>query len=72
MLVFRSEDHIAKWCKDWRFDRGAVLTLGQCWRLAGTWYGADRRDPAWRRFTVDEAHELFASLGLTVDFWRLA
>jgi hypothetical protein len=71
MLVFRSEDHITKWCKDWRFARGAVLTVGQCWRLADAWYSADRRDSAWRRFTVDEAQEIFSRLGLTGDFWRL-
>ncbi|MBV8264050.1 MAG: hypothetical protein JOY87_09535 [Candidatus Eremiobacteraeota bacterium] len=71
MLVFRSEDHVAKWCEDWRFKRGAMLTLGQCWRLARAWYSADRRDPSWRRFSAREAHEIFTSLELTGDFWRL-
>jgi hypothetical protein len=71
MLVFRSEDHIAKWCSDWRFERGAVLALDTCWRLADAWYSPDRRDPQWRRFSADEAHAIFASLGLTGDFWRL-
>jgi len=71
MLVFRSEDHIAKWCSDWRFERGAVLTLRTCWRLAEAWYSHDRGDPLWRRYTTEEAVNIFERLGLTGDFWRL-
>ena len=71
MLVFRSEGHVAKWCRDWRFDAGAILRLGVCWRLADAWYGPDRRDPNWRRRTAQETKELFGSLGLTDAFWDL-
>jgi hypothetical protein len=71
MLFFRSEEHVDKWCKDWRFERGAVLRLGQCWELAQIWYGADRRDPSWRRYTVQEAQKIFTQLGLTGAFWQL-
>jgi hypothetical protein len=71
MLLFRSEEHVDKWCRDWRFERGAVVRLGGCWRLAHEWYAADRRDPNWRRRTADEAQALFTELGLTAPFWRL-
>ena len=71
MLFFRSEEHVEKWCRDWRFARGAVLTLGLCWRLAHAWYAADRRDPQWRRRTAGEAQSLFKELGLTSPFWSL-
>jgi len=71
MLFFRSEEHVEKWCRDWKFDRGAMLRLGQCWQLAKIWYGADRRDPNWRRYTPDEAQKIFADLGLTSEFWNL-
>ena len=71
MLLFRSEEHVDKWCADWRFSRGAVLTLERCWRLAAAWYSADRRDPQWRRATAAQAQALFASLGLTSPFWNL-
>ena len=70
MLIFRSEEHIEKWSKDWRLPLGAVLSLEQAWKLADAWY-RDRLSPDWRRRTVDEAHELFRSLGLTSEFWRL-
>jgi hypothetical protein len=71
MLLFRSEEHMDKWCGDWRLKRGAVLTLGLCWRLAEAWYSADRRDPNWRRRTPDEAQALFNELGLTSSFWKI-
>jgi hypothetical protein len=71
MLFFRSEEHVDRWCAQWRLSRGAVLTLGQGWRLAQAWFGEDRRIPQWRRRTVDETEALFAELGLTGDFWAL-
>jgi Alkylmercury lyase len=71
MLIFRSEEHIEKWCKAWRLPFGAVLSLEQAWKLADAWY-RDRLSPDWRRRTVYEAHVLFRSLGLTSEFWRLA
>ncbi len=71
MLLFRSEEHVDRWCAAWRLERGAVLSLEQGWNLAQAWYGADRRDPAWRRRTVDETEALFAELGLTSAFWSL-
>jgi hypothetical protein len=45
--------------------------MEQAWKLADAWY-RDRLSSDWRRRTVDEAHELFRSLGLTSEFWRLA
>jgi hypothetical protein len=71
MLFFRSEDHIRRWCQAWRFSRGGVLSLQTGWQLAHAWYSPDRREPEWRRRTVEEAEELFAKLGLTDPFWSL-
>jgi len=67
MLLFRSEEHLARWSG----PRGETLPLDTAWRLARAWFGVDRRLPEWRRRTPDEIRELFASLGLTSDFWRL-
>jgi hypothetical protein len=71
MLIFRSEDHIDRWCKAWRLERGEMLSVERTWQLADAWY-RDRMKADWRRRTVDEAHELFRSLGLTTDFWRFS
>ena len=71
MLLFRSEEHIDRWCESWRLPRGGTMALDTGWKLARAWYGSDRRDATWRRRSVDEAEALFADLGLTGDFWRL-
>jgi hypothetical protein len=71
MLLFRSEEHVNRWCAAWRQPLGALLTPEQAWRLAYAWYSPDRRDPAWRRFTLDETEALLRQLGLTDPFWNL-
>lgn len=71
MLLFRSEVHVDHWCSSWGQPRGALLTLEQAWGLASGWYSDDRRDPMWRRKTLDEIEPLFAELGLTSEFWSL-
>ena len=71
MLLFRDEEHVDRWCEQWHLPHGASLTLETAWPLAQAWHGPDRRDPEWRRRTVDETEALFASLSLTGEFWRL-
>jgi hypothetical protein len=71
MLLFRSEEHVDRWCGSWGLPRGATLSPQQTWRLAHAWYSADRRDPAWRRRTVEETESLLTSLDLTGAFWNL-
>jgi Alkylmercury lyase len=71
MLAFRSGTHVGRWCETRRIPRGAVFPLEQAWRLAQAWY-ADRLSPGWRRRTAEEAEAVFASIGLTGEFWRLA
>jgi hypothetical protein len=71
MLLFRDEEHVARWCRQWQIEDGAVLTLELAWRLALAWFSADRGLPEWRRPAVEEVETLFRSLGLTVAFWKL-
>lgn len=71
MLFFRSEEHVDHWCRQRNLPNGALLSLDQGWRLAQAWYGHDRREPDWRRKTVDEVEALFTELGLTSPFWSL-
>ncbi|UCC75274.1 MAG: hypothetical protein JSV86_21195 [Gemmatimonadota bacterium] len=71
MLLFRSEEHVDRWCRGHRIERGAVLSLEQAWELAVEWY-RDRLRPDWRRKTVEEAQVAFARIGLTSPFWRLS
>jgi hypothetical protein len=71
MLLFRSEQHVERWCAQWKRPRGGTLTLSQGWRLAREWY-RDRLSPAWRPKTVPEAQAALASIGLVGKFWKLA
>jgi len=70
MLLFRSEQHVGRWCRQWARPRGGTLTLDQGWRLAKEWYG-DRLSPKWRPKTAAEAQTAFARIGLVEDFWKL-
>ena len=72
MLLFRSEEHINRWCEMWNQPRGGTLTLEQTWKLAQAWYGKDRRDEDWRRKTLDEATVIFEEIGMMGSFWQLA
>jgi hypothetical protein len=46
------------------------MTIAQAWMLSQAWYGR-RLDPGFLRPTIDEAHAIFASVGLTGSFWDL-
>jgi hypothetical protein len=70
MLLFRSEEHIHKWCQAWSRPTGGTLSLQQAWELAEAWYGEDRREPDWRRRTKTEAQAILAGLGLSSPFWQ--
>ena len=71
MLLFRSEEHVEAWCRKRGEPVGGLLSVDQLWRLARAWY-RDRMEPSWRRRTAEEAQQIFASIGLTGEFWRLA
>ena len=60
-----------KWCAARNVARGATMTLDQTWALSQKWYGS-RLAHDFRRPTMDETQEIFSSVGLTGDFWKLA
>ena len=70
MLAFRSEEHVLRWCRQWRIAPGAFFTLDQAWRLGNEWH-AGRLSPDWKRPSAQEAEAIFSGIGLTGDFWRL-
>ncbi|MCA1601925.1 MAG: hypothetical protein LC776_09885 [Acidobacteria bacterium] len=71
MLLFWSEGHVEEWCNGWNLPRSEVIPLDKCFSLAQAWYSPDRREPEWRRRTIDEAEALFGELGFISEFWRL-
>ncbi len=71
MLLFRSEEHVDRWCRSWGQRKGGLFSLGQAWGLARAWYSEDRRQPQWRRKTKEEAQQILDDLGLSSPFWKL-
>ena len=69
-LLFISENHIDRWCREKAYERGYSGSLQTVWQLAQKWYGT-RLDSDFRRFTAEEAQKMFTELGLTGAFWKL-
>ena len=68
MLLFRSEETVARWCEARGIPRRPIINLGQLWELATTWY-ENRLTVESRRPGPDEMVEIFARIGLQGPFW---
>lgn len=68
MLIFRSEDHVARWLAGRTV--GATIPIGTLADLATAWWG-NRLSPDWRPRTRAENQAILDRLGLTGPFWRL-
>lgn len=70
MLVFDSVEAVDRWCLEHAIPRGDVQPLSTVWPFAQAWYGR-HLDPAWTKWTTDEARALFERFGLTGPIWAL-
>ncbi len=70
MLLFRSEEHVDRWCRARRLPKRPLVSLEQLWQLATAWYSS-RLTPEARRPMGDEIRTIFDGLGLTEPFWRI-
>lgn len=61
---------VSSWCENRNLPLGSIVTLGQLWRLAETWY-SKRLTQTWQRPTLDQAQKILADAGLTGPFWQL-
>jgi hypothetical protein len=68
MLLFRSEEHIRKWCKRKDLPEGEVLTPEQIWELSKLWYH-NRLSVDYHGRTAEQAAEIFRQAGLQSPFW---
>ena len=68
MLLFRSEETVAAWCRARGVPQRPLIRLDQLWRLAVAWY-ANRLTVESRRPAPDEMVGIFASIGLEGPFW---
>jgi hypothetical protein len=68
MLLFRSEEHVDRWCRERGLPRRPFVSLDQLWHLAVTWY-QNRLTVESRRPGLDEMVSIFAEVGLDGPFW---
>lgn len=68
MLFFRSEEDVRAWCDAHGSPLRPLVSMGQLWELATTWY-ATRLQENSRRPQPDEMRGIFAGLGLEGGFW---
>lgn len=70
MLLFEREEQIDDWCARHSMAKGDVQSLTKAWQLARLWYG-NHLNPQWRKWTVQEAREIFDRCGLEGPIWSL-
>ena len=70
LLPFRSQEEVADWTKRHQLPLGEVMPITQLAELARRWY-SHHADADWVKWTPAQAQEIFQSIGLVSDFWRL-
>lgn len=70
MLVFQTEEQIDKWSRRHDIPKGDVQPIAHAWEFSKVWYGR-HLDPDWKKWTVDEAKEIFSRFNLTHPVWDL-
>jgi hypothetical protein len=69
MLLFRSEEHVDRWCRTRGLLKRPLVTLDQLWQLAMAWYG-NRLTVESRRPAGEEVQHIFRAIGLEGPFWQ--
>ena len=70
MLLFASENDIDKWCKRHGMKKGDIQPINKIWEFSKVWYG-NHLNPNWKKWTVDEAREIFERFGLVNRIWEM-
>ena len=70
MLLFRSEEHVERWCRVRGYPRRPLVRLDQIWELSQAWYG-NRLTEESRRPMGDEVKQIFTRVGLVGEFWEI-
>jgi hypothetical protein len=70
VLPFRDEAGIDRWSARHRLPRGEGVPIARVAALGRVWYGR-HAEPDWRKWSLREAADLFARVGLVGPFWDL-
>ncbi|MCG8332041.1 MAG: alkylmercury lyase family protein [Chitinophagales bacterium] len=70
MLVFKDEQQINNWTKQHNIPKGDIQPISNIWEFSKEWYGK-HLDPEWKKWTIQEAKEMFAKYNLNHPIWKL-
>lgn len=70
MLVFENEEQVDKWTKKHNIPKGDIQAIETIWNFSKKWYG-NHLNPDWKKWTVDEAKQLFKEFSLENETWNL-
>jgi hypothetical protein len=70
MLVFGADSDVDVWSRRHAIPRGDVQPIQRVYEFAAAWYSRHLNDD-WRKWTTDEARELFQRFGLGGPIWQL-
>jgi len=69
MLLFRNHEEVDDWSKRHGIPKGDVQPVANIWAMAKVWYGK-HLDADWKKWTLEEAKEIFERFGLTHAVWK--
>jgi len=70
MLVFESEAQIDIWTKKHNIPKGDIQPIENIWNFSKRWYG-NHLNPKWKKWTIEEAKEMFNQFNLKDNIWKL-
>jgi len=70
MLVFENEQQINNWSKKHDIPKGDFQSIEKIWEFSKKWYG-NHLNPNWKKWTIDEARQMFSEFGLVHPIWDL-
>jgi hypothetical protein len=70
MLLFKNELEIDSWCRRHLIHKGDVESVSRIWDFAKAWYG-NHLSRTWKKWTEEEAIELFRTYGLSGPIWSI-
>lgn len=70
VLPFRNDEDVDRWCEAHGQTKGEVVPIRRVAHLARLWYHK-HTSKTWRKWNVVQAQEIFRTVGLTSEFWKL-
>ena len=70
MLIFENETQVNDWTDKHNIPKGDVQPIEKIWNFSKKWYGK-HLDPEWKKWTIEEAKQIFMEFDLVHPIWTL-